>query len=40
LIGHSAAMQDIRARIAKLARTQAPVHIAGESGSARNLRRD
>jgi len=31
LIGQSAAMQDIRTRIAKLARTQAPVHIAGES---------
>jgi len=37
LIGHSAAMQDIRARIAKLARTQAPVHIAGESGSGKEL---
>jgi two-component system response regulator PilR (NtrC family) len=30
-------MQDIRARIAKLARTQAPVHIAGESGSGKEL---
>lgn len=37
LIGHSAAMQDVRARIAKLARTQAPVHIAGESGSGKEL---
>ncbi len=37
LIGQSAAMQDIRARIAKLARTQAPVHIAGESGSGKEL---
>jgi two-component system response regulator PilR (NtrC family) len=37
LIGHSATMQDIRARIAKLARTQAPVHIAGESGSGKEL---
>ncbi|WP_324778879.1 sigma-54-dependent transcriptional regulator [Thiobacillus sedimenti] len=37
LIGASAAMQDIRARIAKLARTQAPVHIAGESGSGKEL---
>lgn len=37
LIGESAAMQDIRARIAKLARTQAPVHIAGESGSGKEL---
>ena len=37
LIGKSAAMQDIRTRIAKLARTQAPVHIAGESGSGKEL---
>ncbi len=37
LIGRSATMQDIRARIAKLARTQAPVHIAGESGSGKEL---
>ena len=37
LIGQSTAMQDIRARIAKLARTQAPVHIAGESGSGKEL---
>lgn len=37
LIGHSAAMQDVRARIAKLARTQAPVHISGESGSGKEL---
>ena len=37
LIGGSATMQDIRARIAKLARTQAPVHIAGESGSGKEL---
>ena len=37
LIGTSAAMQDIRTRIAKLARTQAPVHIAGESGSGKEL---
>jgi two-component system response regulator PilR (NtrC family) len=37
LIGRSAAMQDIRVRIAKLARTQAPVHIAGESGSGKEL---
>ncbi len=37
LTGNSAAMQDIRARIAKLARTQAPVHIAGESGSGKEL---
>ena len=37
LIGQSATMQDIRARIAKLARTQAPVHVAGESGSGKEL---
>jgi two-component system response regulator PilR (NtrC family) len=37
LIGQSATMQDVRARIAKLARTQAPVHIAGESGSGKEL---
>ncbi len=37
LIGQSAVMQDIRARIAKLARTQAPVHIAGDSGSGKEL---
>ena len=37
LIGQSAAMRDIRTRIAKLARTQAPVHIAGESGSGKEL---
>lgn len=37
LIGQSSVMQDIRARIAKLARTQAPVHIAGESGSGKEL---
>jgi len=37
LFGQSAAMQDIRTRIAKLARTQAPVHISGESGSGKEL---
>ncbi|MBT9568603.1 MAG: sigma-54-dependent Fis family transcriptional regulator [Thiobacillus sp.] len=37
LIGQSAAMEDIRTRIAKLARTQAPVHISGESGSGKEL---
>ena len=37
LIGESAIMQDIRTRITKLARTQAPVHIAGESGSGKEL---
>ena len=37
LIGESATMQDIRTRITKLARTQAPVHISGESGSGKEL---
>ena len=37
LIGRSSAMQDVRERIAKLARTQAPVHISGESGSGKEL---
>jgi two-component system response regulator PilR (NtrC family) len=37
LLGESAAMQEIRKQIAKLARTQAPVHITGESGSGKEL---
>ncbi len=37
LIGESGIMQDIRTRITKLARTQAPVHISGESGSGKEL---
>jgi two-component system response regulator PilR (NtrC family) len=37
LLGESAAMQEIRKQIDKLARTQAPVHIAGESGSGKEL---
>ena len=37
LIGDSPAICDVRARIAKLARTQAPVHISGESGSGKEL---
>ena len=37
LIGDSAAMADVRTRIEKLARTQAPVHISGESGSGKEL---
>ncbi|HQS99147.1 MAG: sigma-54-dependent Fis family transcriptional regulator [Hydrogenophilales bacterium 16-64-46] len=37
LIGESEAMREIRARIGKLARTQAPVHISGESGSGKEL---
>jgi two-component system response regulator PilR (NtrC family) len=37
LIGESAPMQEVRQMIAKLARTQAPAHIAGESGSGKEL---
>jgi two-component system response regulator PilR (NtrC family) len=37
LIGDSAAMSEVRVRIEKLARTQAPVHISGESGSGKEL---
>lgn len=37
LLGDSAAMQEIRKQIDKLARTQAPVHITGESGSGKEL---
>ncbi len=37
LIGDSAAMNEVRSRIGKLARTQAPVHISGESGSGKEL---
>ena len=37
LIGNSAAMQQVRATIAKLARNQAPVYIAGESGVGKEL---
>jgi two-component system response regulator PilR (NtrC family) len=37
LIGDSAAMQQVRATIAKLARNQAPVYIAGESGVGKEL---
>ncbi len=37
LIGDSPAMRDIRARIGKLARTQAPVNISGESGTGKEL---
>jgi two-component system response regulator PilR (NtrC family) len=37
LVGTSAAMQELRAAIAKLARSQAPVHIRGESGSGKEL---
>jgi two-component system, NtrC family, response regulator PilR len=37
LLGDSAPMQDVRLMIGKLARTQAPVHISGESGSGKEL---
>jgi two-component system response regulator PilR (NtrC family) len=37
LIGDSSAMQQVRATIAKLARNQAPVYIAGESGVGKEL---
>ncbi len=37
LLGESEAMRDIRAKIVKLARTQAPVFISGESGTGKEL---
>jgi len=37
LIGESAPMQAVRALIDRIARTQAPVHIGGESGSGKEL---
>jgi len=37
LSGESQAMQRVRATIAKLARSQAPVHISGESGTGKEL---
>jgi two-component system response regulator PilR (NtrC family) len=37
LVGDSACMQQLRATIAKLARSQAPVYIAGESGVGKEL---
>ncbi len=37
LLGSSAPMREVRQLIAKLARTQAPVHICGESGSGKEL---
>ena len=37
LLGESVAMQEIRRQIDRLARTQAPVHITGESGSGKEL---
>ncbi|MGP8099009.1 MAG: sigma-54-dependent transcriptional regulator [Steroidobacteraceae bacterium] len=37
LLGTSAAMQHLREMIARVARSQAPVHIAGESGTGKEL---
>jgi two-component system, NtrC family, response regulator PilR len=37
LLGHSAPMQQLREMIARVARSQAPVHIAGESGTGKEL---
>ena len=37
LIGHSAAIEQLRAQIAKLARNQAPVFIQGESGTGKEV---
>ena len=37
LIGDCAAMRELRTKIAKLARSQAPVYISGESGSGKEL---
>ncbi len=37
LTGHSPAMQTLRATVAKVARSQAPVHIYGESGTGKEL---
>ena len=37
LLGNSAAMRTVRMMIAKVARSQAPVHISGESGTGKEL---
>ena len=37
LLGESAAINDVRRMIAKVARSQAPVHISGESGTGKEL---
>jgi two-component system response regulator PilR (NtrC family) len=37
LVGESQVMKEVRARIAKLARSQAPIYISGESGTGKEL---
>ena len=37
LLGHSPAIEQVRAMVAKVARSQAPVHISGESGTGKEL---
>jgi two-component system, NtrC family, response regulator PilR len=37
LIGHSPVLEELRARIDKLARSQAPIYISGESGTGKEL---
>jgi len=37
LLGHSAPMRELREMIARVARSQAPVHVAGESGTGKEL---
>jgi two-component system response regulator PilR (NtrC family) len=37
LVGESQALKEVRARIAKVARSQAPVYISGESGTGKEL---
>lgn len=37
LLGDSSVMRNIRSKIAKLARSQAPIHISGESGTGKEL---
>jgi two-component system response regulator PilR (NtrC family) len=37
LIGHSPAMQRLRKQVTKLARSQAPIYISGESGSGKEI---
>ena len=37
IIGHSKAIQDLTRSIQKLARSQAPIYISGESGSGKEL---